>query len=213
MEYADFDAERRRIIRAWGTEITEPEQLADAVRQLREPAASVAGRAAGTAPGLAEVRVVVAERLVMRVEHHTRIDTSLTDADLTSPATVSASAAETMVASSTIPTASRPAAVQATTTVLTEAFDELPDHLATWQSTTRDIPREATSYGAALGDRTLAAIRTFEHHPPAPAPDLSTTRFATDPALPQPQAVPSATQPRMSAGSQVPVKPAQSYER
>lgn len=41
MDYADFDAERRRIIRAWGTEITEPEQLAEAVRQLREQAATM----------------------------------------------------------------------------------------------------------------------------------------------------------------------------
>ena len=41
MEYGEFDAERRRIIRAWGHEITDPDQLAAAVNWLREQAATV----------------------------------------------------------------------------------------------------------------------------------------------------------------------------
>ncbi|MGY4770922.1 hypothetical protein ACXC9Q_28770 [Kribbella sp. CWNU-51] len=45
MEYAEFDAERRRIARAWGREITDPEQLAAAVERLREQAATVPGEA------------------------------------------------------------------------------------------------------------------------------------------------------------------------
>lgn len=45
MEYAEFDAERRRITHAWGREITDPEQLAAAVERLREQAATVPGEA------------------------------------------------------------------------------------------------------------------------------------------------------------------------
>ena len=45
MEYGDFDAARRRIVGAWGTEITDPEELAAAVEQLREQAAFVDGDA------------------------------------------------------------------------------------------------------------------------------------------------------------------------
>ncbi|GAA3119610.1 hypothetical protein JOF29_006412 [Kribbella aluminosa] len=147
-------------------------------------------QSATTEPGLAEVRAIVTDRLVTRVEHHAGIDTSLTRAELKSPSAVSAAAADAMVATSTIPRESRPAAVQATATMLTEGFDELPQHLAIWQAEARDIPREAASYGAALGDRTMAAVRTFEHHPPEPLPDPS-TRFATDPALSRPEVVPA----------------------
>ena len=46
MEYAEFDAERRRITHAWGREITDPEHLAAAVERLREQAATVPGEAA-----------------------------------------------------------------------------------------------------------------------------------------------------------------------
>lgn len=45
MEYAEFDTERRRIIRAWGDEITDPEQLAAAVRALHEQASTISGAA------------------------------------------------------------------------------------------------------------------------------------------------------------------------
>jgi len=45
VEYAEFDAERRRIVRAWGREITDPEQLASVVERLREQAATVPGEA------------------------------------------------------------------------------------------------------------------------------------------------------------------------
>jgi hypothetical protein len=41
VEYAEFDAERRRIARSWGREITDPEHLAAAVERLREQAATV----------------------------------------------------------------------------------------------------------------------------------------------------------------------------
>ncbi|MEV6413201.1 hypothetical protein [Kribbella sp. NPDC051718] len=43
MEYDEYQAERRRIIAAWGTEITDPEQLAVAVARLRELASTVDG--------------------------------------------------------------------------------------------------------------------------------------------------------------------------
>ncbi|GAA0962299.1 hypothetical protein GCM10009554_79870 [Kribbella koreensis] len=43
MEYDEYQAERRRIIAAWGTEITDPEQLAAAVARLRALAATVDG--------------------------------------------------------------------------------------------------------------------------------------------------------------------------
>jgi sugar phosphate isomerase/epimerase len=45
VEYDDYQAERRRIIAAWGTEITDPEQLAAAVDRLRELAGTVDGEA------------------------------------------------------------------------------------------------------------------------------------------------------------------------
>lgn len=45
MEYAEFDAERRRIVHAWGREVTDPAQLAAAVERLREQAATVPGDA------------------------------------------------------------------------------------------------------------------------------------------------------------------------
>jgi hypothetical protein len=41
VEYAEFDAERRSIVRAWGREITDPEQLAAAVERLRRQAGTV----------------------------------------------------------------------------------------------------------------------------------------------------------------------------
>ncbi|NIK62187.1 hypothetical protein [Kribbella shirazensis] len=45
MDYGEFDAARRRIVRAWGTEITDPEVLAEAVERLREQAETVEGEA------------------------------------------------------------------------------------------------------------------------------------------------------------------------
>jgi hypothetical protein len=42
VEYAEFDTERRRITRAWGRELTDPEQLAAAVERLREQAGTLA---------------------------------------------------------------------------------------------------------------------------------------------------------------------------
>jgi hypothetical protein len=41
MEYGYFDAERRRIIRAWGSELTDPDELAAAVERLREQAVTL----------------------------------------------------------------------------------------------------------------------------------------------------------------------------
>lgn len=43
MEYDDYQAERRRILAAWGSELTDPQQLAAAVGRLRELAATVEG--------------------------------------------------------------------------------------------------------------------------------------------------------------------------
>ncbi|MFI5696066.1 hypothetical protein ACIA58_29705 [Kribbella sp. NPDC051586] len=45
MEYGDFDAARRQVVRAWGTELTDPDELAAAVERLREQAATVDGDA------------------------------------------------------------------------------------------------------------------------------------------------------------------------
>jgi hypothetical protein len=45
MKYGDFDAARRQLARAWGTEITDPDELAAAVDRLREQAATVDGDA------------------------------------------------------------------------------------------------------------------------------------------------------------------------
>jgi len=42
MDYGEFDAERRRIVRAWGTEITDADQLAAAVEGLRAQTATIA---------------------------------------------------------------------------------------------------------------------------------------------------------------------------
>ncbi|WP_427885030.1 hypothetical protein ACQHIV_22890 [Kribbella sp. GL6] len=41
MDYADFDSERRRIVKAWGTSITDPDELAGAAEALREQAATI----------------------------------------------------------------------------------------------------------------------------------------------------------------------------
>ncbi|ADB30541.1 hypothetical protein Kfla_1440 [Kribbella flavida DSM 17836] len=43
MEYDEFDAERMRVVRAWGREITDPEVLAAEVERLRELASTVHG--------------------------------------------------------------------------------------------------------------------------------------------------------------------------
>ncbi|MGZ0148363.1 hypothetical protein ACXJJ3_14930 [Kribbella sp. WER1] len=144
-------------------------------------------------PDLDQLQALVAEGMVIRVEHHARIDTTLTDEQLKDPHLAAAAAADAMVATSAIPRASRPAAVEATTTMLTEGFAELPTHLAEWRTAHRDLTQEAARYGATLGDRTMAAVRTFEHQPPEPLPDAITTRFATDPALPRAQALPTTT--------------------
>jgi hypothetical protein len=45
MEYAEFDAERRRIVRAWRREITDPDELATAVESLRERLPALPGEA------------------------------------------------------------------------------------------------------------------------------------------------------------------------
>lgn len=42
MDYGEFDAERRRIVRAWGAEITTSDQLAAAVEGLRAQTATIA---------------------------------------------------------------------------------------------------------------------------------------------------------------------------
>jgi hypothetical protein len=43
VEYDDYQAERARILAAWGTEITDPEELAAAVDRLRRLAVTVEG--------------------------------------------------------------------------------------------------------------------------------------------------------------------------
>jgi hypothetical protein len=45
MNYGEFDAARRWIVRAWGRQITHPDQLALAVSQLRAQAATIADEA------------------------------------------------------------------------------------------------------------------------------------------------------------------------
>ncbi|GAA2802184.1 hypothetical protein [Kribbella solani] len=44
MEYAEFDAERRRITNAWGEEITDPAVLRTMVENLRRQAATIPGQ-------------------------------------------------------------------------------------------------------------------------------------------------------------------------
>ncbi|NIK62189.1 hypothetical protein [Kribbella shirazensis] len=142
-------------------------------------------------PQLDEVRGIVAERLVSRVEHHAGTATDLTFDQLRVPAAATDAAAATMVTASTIPHESRPAARAATATMLTEGFDELPARMAEWRADGWDMRQHAELYGGALGDRTLAAVRTFERRPPSPraaaAPDRAqnaAASFATDPAMP-----------------------------
>ncbi|RZT28218.1 hypothetical protein EV649_1995 [Kribbella sp. VKM Ac-2569] len=136
------------------------------------------------APSLDEVRAIVARGLVSRVEHHAGIQTDLTDGQVESPPAATAAAAETMVLTSTIPVESRPAATAATATMLTEGFDELPALVAGWRADGSDVQREAEVYGGTLGDRTLAAVRGFEVHPPNPQGAEPNRVFGTDPAVP-----------------------------
>jgi hypothetical protein len=46
MDYGEFDAARRRIVHAWGREITDPQVLAAAVDHLRGQAATIPDEAA-----------------------------------------------------------------------------------------------------------------------------------------------------------------------
>ncbi|GAA1592407.1 hypothetical protein GCM10009804_55950 [Kribbella hippodromi] len=117
-----------------------------------------------------EIRAIVARALVDRVEHHADSETGLRNEQVESPDLVTVAAAETMVARSSIPRASRPAAAAATATVLAEGFQELPVRVADWrlEGTDTHVRREAERYGAGLGDQTLAAVRVFEAQPPAP---------------------------------------------
>ncbi|MDX2968866.1 hypothetical protein PWY87_13290 [Kribbella solani] len=41
MEYVEFDAARRRVLRSWGRELVEPETLAAAVERLRADAETI----------------------------------------------------------------------------------------------------------------------------------------------------------------------------
>ncbi|MEU8225164.1 hypothetical protein [Kribbella sp. NPDC048915] len=141
------------------------------------------------APQLADVQGIVAEQLVSRVEQHT--STTLGVDAVRSPSAVAASAAEAMVVVSSVPSESRPAAAAATATMLKEGFDELPARLAEWQAEGLNVHEQAGSYGRTLGDRTLAAVRTVEQHPPG-GEDVSSgtalrdvaAQFAADPAMP-----------------------------
>jgi hypothetical protein len=143
-----------------------------------------------TEPQLQEVRGIVAQHLVARVEHHAEFQTRLTADQTKVPDAATAAAAETMVAASTIPHESRAAATAATATMLTEGFDKLPALTTAWRADGSDVRREAELFGNTLGDRTLAAIRTFERRPPTPQaaqPDReqdTAAYFAADPAVP-----------------------------
>jgi hypothetical protein len=125
-------------------------------------------------PQLGEVRAAVARELVSRVEHHAGIDTPLTVGQVDSADAVPVAAAGTMVTMSGIPEENRAAAADATATMLTEGFDQLPARLAEWRADGLDVNQEAAQYGATLGDRTLAAVRAFEHQAPS----------GSDPAIP-----------------------------
>ncbi|MET9314922.1 hypothetical protein ABZX12_24180 [Kribbella sp. NPDC003505] len=141
-------------------------------------------------PQLDEVRGIVAEHLVSRVEHHAGIQTDLSAAQVTSPAAATTAAAQTMVTASSIPAASRPEAAAATATMLSEGFDELPALVAGWQADGANVSRRAELYGATLGDRTLTAVRAFEQQPPNPngtalnREQAGPAAFAADPAIP-----------------------------
>ncbi|MFF0269289.1 hypothetical protein [Kribbella sp. NPDC004536] len=137
-----------------------------------------------------DLRAVVAERLLTRVEHHSGIGTALSAAQARSPQAATAAAVDAMVASSSIPLASRPLAAEATATMLAEGFDELPARMADWRARGANLHREAELYGNTLGDRTMSAIRSFEQQPPDPAgaqPDRGQEAAAnhrTDGAIP-----------------------------
>ncbi|TCC03675.1 hypothetical protein [Kribbella soli] len=135
---------------------------------------------------LDEARAIVARGLVSRVEHHAGIQTDLTDSQVESPPAATAAAAETMVTTSTIPVESRPAATAATATMLTEGFDELPTLVDNWRADGSDVRREAEVFGGTLGDRTLAAVRGFEVHPPnaQAAEPARAQALGNDPAIP-----------------------------
>jgi hypothetical protein len=139
---------------------------------------------------LDEVRAIVARGLVSRVEHHAGIATDLTDGQVESPPAVTVAAAETMVTMSAIPAESRPAATAATAGMLAEGFDELPTLVANWTADGSDVNQQAALYGGALGDRTLAAVRTFERQPPDPrvaepgSGQVTMAAYGTDPAIP-----------------------------
>ncbi|MFI5696067.1 hypothetical protein ACIA58_29710 [Kribbella sp. NPDC051586] len=61
MEYAEFEAARRRIIHAWGNEISDPGQLAAAVADLREQATSLTSGSDRALRYLAAMDELVAE--------------------------------------------------------------------------------------------------------------------------------------------------------
>lgn len=165
-------------------------------------------------PSPEEVRATVVEGLVSRVEHHAGHPTRLTSSQLESPAAVATAAAETMMAATSIPAESRSAAVAATAGMLAEGFDELPALVDSWKAEGSSVQREAEVYGATLGDRALAAARTFERHPPNPdgtTPDRSTITdrittpdraeaFAADPAVPPLRKVQAGAQRRADDG-------------
>ncbi|MDX2968863.1 hypothetical protein [Kribbella solani] len=130
---------------------------------------------------LDDIQAIVARRLVDRVEHHADTDTGLRNDQLGSPDAVMGPAAETMMARSSIPPESRPAAKAAIVTMLTEGFNELPARLADWRLEGADahVRREAERFGAGLGDQTMAAVRTFEVNPPNPADLLAEEQAAS----------------------------------
>jgi hypothetical protein len=141
------------------------------------------------APDLEQVRGIVAQHLVSRVEHHAGFQTELTADQAKAPAAATTAAAETMVLSSTIPGQSRPAATAATATMITEGFDELPALMSEWRAEDANVQRQAELFGNTLGDRTMTAVRGFERQPPQPVDHAQAVatdpamRFVADPAL------------------------------
>jgi hypothetical protein len=181
-----------------------------AASPVTSAAAAALNRGVGTLPRVAEpqldqIQALVADQLVARVEHHAELETPLTADQLKSPAAVTTAAAQTMVTSSrTLLPESRPAAAGATANMLAERFDELPRLLDEWTTRGLDVGEEARRYGAALGDETLAAVRSFERRPPDPH---AIHPAAKPPQPPSPPTQPSHPSPASAARPRMPTAP------
>ncbi|HEY3560182.1 MAG TPA: hypothetical protein VGL05_22090 [Kribbella sp.] len=165
MDYPEFDAERRRITRAWGREITDPELLAAAVADLREQAATIPDRAAQNKAQrylellddfVAETRWPESE--TVRQAGEVLLATSRPDgtADEIRSRTEAAMAEITRIADAAPTLAERDAAL--------EMNETLAETLEVLDAAT---PQEDTGHGSALDARTAGFANDPSLTPPA----------------------------------------------